>query len=53
MVCRNQPLLSDIGIPFRLKPPSALPLVGDGYGIRTRVTTVKGWCLSPLDQPAM
>jgi hypothetical protein len=28
----------------------ALLLYGVPYGIRTRVTTVKGWCPRPLDE---
>ena len=33
-------------------PAELIALVGDPYGIRTRVTAVKGPCLRPLDQGA-
>ena len=52
---------ADPGLQSR-KPPTAidpfqkfLVLFGNGvpYGIRTRVTNVKGWCPRPLDERDM
>ncbi len=38
---------------IRLKKCLEIATIGDPYGIRTRVTAVKGRCLRPLDQRAM
>ena len=45
--------LFTLGKQYRVMVSSLIrqQLSGIGYGIRTRVTTVKGWCPRPLDQP--
>ena len=33
--------------------PSELPFCGSPNGVRTRVSTLRGWCPRPLDDGAM